>query len=156
MSDLISKKAVVKVIENLCTDCKMYGNDNITLIDAYEAINVITELPTSIEADRWIPVSSGRLPEIEKEVEITVERRWEGKTYTFTCRAIYEDGTMWNEDSGYSWHDLDMEYDEDHDDFKVPEGWFEAVSYAEEFAVIDDFVVAWKPLPEPWKESINV
>ena len=105
------------------------------------------------QSNRWIPVTE-RLPEAEKEVEVTIERRMKNKTYRFTCRAFYEDGTIWNDDSGFNWNDYDdMEYDEEREDWQVPEGWFEAVTYAEEFAVIGDFVVAWRPLSEPWREE---
>jgi hypothetical protein len=48
-----------------------------------------------------------------------------------------------------------MEYNEEKDDYKVPEGWFESVSYVEESHVIDDLVMAWKPISEPWKRDEN-
>ena len=105
------------------------------------------------QTNSWVPVTE-RLPEAEKEVEVTIERRMKNKTFRFTCRAFYEDGTIWSEDSGYGWGDFDdMEYDEEREDYKISKGWFEAVTYAEEFAVIGDFVVAWRPISEPWKEK---
>lgn len=105
------------------------------------------------KADMWIPVTV-RLPECEEEVEVTIERRREGETYTFTCRAIYEDGNMYDEESGYTWNEFDnAEYDEERDDYKVPQGWYESVYYAEEFSSIDDFVIVWKPITKPWKEE---
>ena len=115
-------------------------------IDYY--INKAIEIVKKHANDGWHVVADGDFPECEKEVEITVERHYEDKVYIFTCRAIYEDGNMWREDSGYNWNNFDnVEYDEEKDDWKVPEGWFESVSYAEEFAVIDDFVIAWRELP---------
>lgn len=119
-----------------------------------EALNMAMNALEQQEKERWHVVADGDLPKCEKEVEITVERHYEDKIYTFTCRAIYEDGNRWNEDSSYNWNDFDnAEYDEEKDDWKVPEGWSEAVSYAEEFAVIDDFVIAWKELPEEYKSE---
>ena len=105
--------------------------------------------------EKWIPVSE-RLPENEKEVEVSIERRLENGTRRFTCRAIYEDGSIWSENSRFSWNDFDslnndLEYSKELDDWKVPQGWFEAATYAEEFAAIGDFVVAWRPLPEPYQ-----
>ena len=105
------------------------------------------------QTNSWVPVTE-RLPEAEKEVEVTIERRMKNKTFRFTCRAFYEDGTIWSEDSGYCWGNFDdAEYDEEHGDYKISKGWFEAVTYAEEFRAIDDFVIAWRPVPEPWREE---
>ena len=109
--------------------------------------------------DRWIPVGE-RLPENEKEVEVSIERRLENGTRRLTCRAIYEDGSIWSENSRFSWNDFDgldsdLEYSKELDDWKVPQGWFEAATYAEEFAAIGDFVVAWRPLPEPYAVENN-
>jgi len=99
----------------------------------------------------WIPVSEW-LPECEKAVEVTVERHLPTKTIYLTCRAIYEDGTVWSQDSRFRWENFDnYKYDEERDDWLVPEGWFEAVSYAEEFEAIDDFVIAWREVGEPYK-----
>lgn len=103
----------------------------------------------------WIPVSE-RLPEPEKEVEVTAERHWscsgEDKKIYLTCRAIYENGTIWREDSSFGWENFDnYEYDEERDDWKIPEGWFEYVTYGEESAAIDDFVIAWREIGEPYK-----
>jgi len=105
--------------------------------------------------EKWIPVLE-RLPENEKEVEVSIERRLENGTRRFTCRAIYEDGSIWSENSRFNWNDFDgldsdLEYSKELDDWKVPQGWFEAATYVEEFAVIDDFVIAWRPLPEPYQ-----
>jgi len=107
----------------------------------------------------WIPVGE-RLPENEKEVEVSIERRLENGTRRLTCRAIYEDGTIWSESSRFNWNDFDgldsdLEYSKELDDWKVPQGWFEAATYAEEFAAIGDFVVAWRPLPEPYVVENN-
>jgi len=104
---------------------------------------------------RWIPVGE-RLPENEKEVEVSIERRLENGTRRLTCRAIYEDGNIWSENSRFNWNDFDsldndLEYSKELDDWKVPAGWYEAATYAEEFAAIGDFVVAWRPLPEPYQ-----
>ena len=105
------------------------------------------------QTNSWVPVTE-RLPEAEKEVEVTIERRMKNKTFRFTCRAFYEDGAMWTGDSAYDFSNYDdTEYDEEHEDYKIPEGWFEAVTYMEEFAVIDDFIVAWRPVSEPWREE---
>ena len=106
---------------------------------------------SALERDRWIPVTE-RLPEPEKEVSLTVERRDAyGKCRRFTVRAIYEDGSVDRYNSNYEWDDeLDFDYDSETDTFFVPKGWFEAVTYIEHFQAIPDFDIAWRPLPEPY------
>ena len=102
---------------------------------------------------KWIPVSE-RLPKNEQEVEVTyVQYHWKtGKPLYYTCRAFYTDGIMNTEDSDYVWDDTDnFEYNESLDAYIIPEGWWEAVSFAEEFCCIDRPVIAWRPLPEPYK-----
>ena len=101
----------------------------------------------------WIPCSE-RLPENEQEVEITyVSKYWKtGEPLYLTCRAFYTDGTMTTEDSNYVWNEIDnWEYNENFDAYIIPEGWWEGVSFAEEFYPVDKPVIAWMPLPEPWK-----
>ena len=106
---------------------------------------------------RWI-LCRERKPESEKEVEITyVSKHLEtGEPLCFTARAFYEDGTINTEDSSFSWEDTDnWEYDEEKDGYVIPEGWFESISFAEEFGVVDMPVifcrVPWQCFPRrPW------
>jgi hypothetical protein len=152
----ISKlKSDIGVLENYLNIRSNYKIDNSfeneLIKDLHSAITALE----AQQADMWIPISSGRLPENEKEVDITVERRFEdGDKRVFTCRAVYEDGTVWSEESIYNWENFDnYSYDEEKEDFKVPQGWFESVSYAEESHVIDDYVIAWKYPSAPYKEE---
>lgn len=101
----------------------------------------------------WIPCSK-RFPESEKEVEITyVRKHWKtGEPVYFTARAFYEDGTINTADSSFGWEDTDnWEYDEEKDCYIIPEGWFESVSFAEEFGTVDSPVIAWREIVEPYK-----
>jgi len=101
----------------------------------------------------WIPVSV-RLPENEERVLICCNRKcYSGETIQIRTTAMYEDGTMHTEDSGYSWKDNDFEYCEETYDYIIPEVWYEQNMYCEEFGIVDDFVIAWQPLPEPYKED---
>lgn len=117
-------------------------------------MRVVEEQP---KVGEWIPVSE-RLPDNEQEVEITyVNKHWKtGEPLYFTCRAFYTDGTMNTEESDYVWNETDnWEYNEKLDAYIIPEGWWERVSFAEEFGVIDKPVIAWQPLPEPYEEQNN-
>ena len=101
----------------------------------------------------WIPVTE-RLPENEVNVLITVEHRPIGrKSYRRVVRAFHEDGTWSDIRSAYSWDDDSWDDYVDEDGIVlIPEGWFEAIDYHGEFCAVDDFVIAWMPLPEPYKE----
>lgn len=101
----------------------------------------------------WIPCSE-RMPESEKDVEITyVSKQWKtGEPLYFIARAFYEDGTMTTETSSFNWDDTDhWEYDEEKDYHVIPEGWFESVSFAEEFGAVDMPVIAWREIAEPYR-----
>lgn len=103
----------------------------------------------------WIPVSE-RLPENETEVEISCIRRYIGagnvkKEAYLTARAFYSDGTLTTEDSSFGWDEVyNWEYDEEKDAYIIPEGWWEYVTFSEQFGVVDAEVIAWKPLPAPY------
>ena len=104
----------------------------------------------------WIPCSEKfqKFPENEQEVEITYIRQHykTGEVLYQTARAFYEDGTLTTEESNYSWHGTDnWEYDEKTDSLIIPEGWFESVSFTDEFGIVDMPVIAWRPLTEPYR-----
>ena len=113
------------------------------------------ELAKLREENRWIPVEE-RLPENEVDVLILAERRLYGISETdrrkhhIVATAFHTDGKMNTEDSGYNWElwDTGAEYDEEVDAYIIPEGWWEAVRYGEEFSAVDDIVTHWKPMPK--------
>lgn len=123
---------------------------------SYELGNKIMDYIKNMEKiGEWIPCSE-RLPKNEEEVEITYTRKnyKTGETMYLTARAFYEDGTMNTEDSEYCWNDTDnWEYVEEKDAYIIPEGWFEYAPFTEEFGVVDMTAIAWRPLPEPYKEE---
>lgn len=94
----------------------------------------------------WIPCSQ-RMPENEVDVLIAYSV---GDTKCHIAMAFYEDGTKTTEESDYWWNDIDnFEYSEKDRCFFIPEGWWEAVTFTDEFKPVDREVVAWMPLPEP-------
>lgn len=102
----------------------------------------------------WISVDE-RMPEPEKEVLIFAIRRYkygrEIQEVPIVTTAMYEDGTISNEDSVWNWYDIDFIYDEENDIEYVPEGWWEFRHYNPDDVynnAVDDKVTHWMPLPE--------
>ncbi|MBQ2920141.1 MAG: DUF551 domain-containing protein [Oscillospiraceae bacterium] len=112
------------------------------------------ELAKLREENRWVPVEE-RKPDPETRVWVMAERRTNKGTYNVATTGMYEDGSVWREDSSWYWEEdflsaCNAEYDEDRDDWKVPEGWYEYCVYNEDGkqGAIDDFVTHWKPMPK--------
>lgn len=109
-----------------------------------------------LEQTSWIPVSE-RLPLCEQEVLIcTQSRTISGKTKSIITSAIYEDGNMRECYSRWHWEDIEYEsWDEEEDCGIIPEGWWEYRHYNPDEVynnLVDDFILAWMPLPTPYKE----
>ena len=107
----------------------------------------------------WIPVEE-RLPEVETEVLIHARRKYTGgHIKDIITTAMYEDGTVRENDSCWRWEDVDGEWDEEEDCLIIPEGWWENKHYnpdGELNLAVDDKVIEWMPLPklplpEPYK-----
>lgn len=119
---------------------------------------IVFSQPT-IEMPSWIPCSE-RLPECEQEVLICTEKKLVGKDAyidSIVTPAIYEDGTMLEVDSIWDWDEyIYDEWDDTEDCGIIPEGWFENRHFNPEGVFnnpIDRKVVAWMPLPEPYRED---
>lgn len=148
-----------KLVECLRHDISCFAandmKDNEMYVRVDDMIRMIQGQP---KVGEWIPCSE-RLPESEKEVEITFIRKHciTGEKLYLTARAFYEDGTLTTEDSAYYWDNMDnWEYDEEKDCYIVPEGWFESVTFAEEFESVDMPVIAWREITEPYKPETEV
>lgn len=120
-----------------------------------DAIEIVNQVEQEYN-NGWISVSK-KLPEIETEVEITFIRKHPitKELLYLTARAFYTNGQLTTEDSSYCWNETDnWEYDEEKDAYIIPEGWWESASFAEEFYVVDQKVIAWRPLPKPFREDV--
>ena len=122
---------------------------------AGQSSDAIEELEKS--APRWIPVTE-KLPKCEQEVLICTEKKLIGKDAyidSIVTPAIYEDGTMSENDSMWHWEDIDYAgWDEEEDCGIIPEGWWENRHFNSDGAYnnqVDMKVVAWMPLPDPYE-----
>ena len=122
--------------------------------DAIEIANQVAEeyaTDTNVgNKDGWIPVSSGKMPKVEETVYIVAKRKYKDGSFRYIyTSAIYEDGTVRENDSRWNWEEIVGEWDEDEECLIIPEGWFEDKQYNPEGVInynVDDEVVAWKPI----------
>ena len=114
-----------------------------------DCISNIQSQPTITQLDHeWIPCSE-RLP--KETVLVTVKTKT--SRYRYVCEAVWIPRWTWKA-SFDNWEDC-SEYNEDEDEFYVNEGWYERVHNWDEYSYIgiEDDVLAWMPLPEPYKEG---
>ena len=101
--------------------------DSITVI-----VNILSEEYKGNLSEKltgWIPVTE-RLPESEKEVLIIARRKYTGgKILEIVTTAMYEDGTVREDDSRWNWSDIEGEWDEEKECYIIPEGWWEYKHY---------------------------
>lgn len=129
-----------------CTE--RLADEAITMIERLTAENTALR-----EKKRWIPVAE-RLPEPETDVLAVCNRNG----YIFVIPAIYEDGKMLTQDSAWNWSDIYCYglYDEEADDYYIPEGWWENRQFNPDDVYnnpVDCAVTHWMPLPEAPEEG---
>lgn len=138
--DLISRRELIEKVQIYFSENRIHQND---------LAEVIVNLPT-VHNNGWI-LCSERLPQVETEVYIVAKRKYRGGTVRYiTTTAMYEDGTVRENDSCWRWEDIEGEWDEDEDCIIIPEGWWEYRHYNPDDVynnAVDDEVIAWMPLP---------
>ena len=147
MYEYIEREALKK---SIIEKANPVGYTHIIPQDVYSTVLSIVECEAAVDVSEimrgeWISVKD-RLPECEKEVLIVTDNG-------IITTAMYEDGKMSADDSTWNWYDLD--YDEDRDEYLIPEGWWENKHYNPDEAYnncVDDKVTHWMPLPEPPEE----
>ena len=96
----------------------------------------------------WIPVAE-RLPESGVHVLVCCRVKWVGGgERSYVCDAFYS--APKTEICSYD-YDIEAEYDEETDEYYLPEGWWEIIKNWDDYScvAIEDFVSHWMPLPEP-------
>lgn len=153
---------VAKCLEAL-RDYRRFGFGMICGPDKKVAVKDVIEVIEGLEdhirdlakmVPKWISVEE-RLPENEKAVLIATKWSCMGMRGTAVSCGFYTNGKTFTGDSDYNWDDgdVDLGYDEEEDEYIVPEGWWEGVRFTEHFSAVDDPVTHWMPLPEPPNEG---
>lgn len=151
MVDYIDRQAAIAAIDKYIKHLRGMSETGWNGSLATDEIkDIISELPSP-----WVSVAD-RPPEVETEVIIACDRNG----YRFTCPAIYEDGKMLRQDSIWNWNEIENYgcYDEDADDFYIPEGWWENRQFNLDDVYnnqVDCAVTHWMPLPDTPYEVNN-
>ena len=157
---LISLNAAIDALEKVADlfPWKVLGNR-----DSYDRYNeawndAIGRAEIEIEklppAQQWIPVTPKTLPKTEEKVLVTCEHLdIYGKPHRYVCKAYHVDRYTMRSDVDW-WDEGCDEYREEDDQYYVLEGWYEYIHNWGDYSsvcITEDKVVAWMPLPEPWK-----
>lgn len=124
-------------------NCQQYTDQRI--------VSDVLEKYVNVNDDGWI-FCNEHFPTVETEVLIVANRKYKGgdSQYIITT-AMYEDGTVLENDSCWNWEDIEGEWDEENDCYIIPEGWWENRHYNPDEVynnVVDDEVIAWQYLPQ--------
>ena len=101
---------------------------------------------------QWIPVTE-QLPESGVHVLACCCVKWVGGGgRSYVCDAFYSSPKT--EICSYN-EDIESEYDEETDEYYMPEGWWEVIKNWDDYScvAIADFVTHWMPLPEPPRDG---
>jgi len=130
-----------RVIENI-----LNALDRLPLY-AKKAKEIVQE---EAKGNGWI-YCRDEMPPVEKEVFVLTKRKFSNNTFKYVCTtALYEDGTIRENDSCWNWEDVDGEWDEEEDCLIIPEGWWEYRHFNADGVLnnaIDCEVIAWQPMP---------
>lgn len=134
-----------KIIENLLLERNaekiVYPTEE-SIQEHKEQCDFLIKLLEKEKTNGW-QLCSLEMPKAEVEVLIMTEN---GTVTT----AMYEDGTISEDDSWWWWDGIEFDYDEETDTNFIPEGWWEYKHFNGDAVynnAIDTKVVFWQPLP---------
>ena len=119
----------------------------------FQAAEAIEKL---VKAKSWT-LAADELPPNEEEVLLCVEMRCRPEVAIRSIvRGIYTDGKHYLSNSRplLNIDDLEAKYDEQKDDYIIPQGWWEVTriymfgTLCKDIEEIDGTVISWMPLPE--------
>ena len=131
MSDLISRQAALEKVRAMQT-YKLFVGDDMILVDKAEVQTELMMLPTAQPEQRWIPCSE-RLPEEYGEFLVTMTEKAKAKDLGFDIDETYIRKMRYNSNG-----------------WQLPR---HIPSWINE--AVKDEVLAWMPLPEPYKGCEN-
>ena len=104
---------------------------------------------------RWIPCSE-RLPETGQPVRITAEVKNDRMATRYTCNGYHVNRYEMEADN--CWDAECTEYREEDDKYYVLPGWYEIIHNWPEYGSvgIDDSIIAWQPMQEPYSERSKI
>lgn len=150
MDESISReKAIANIKAAYCCGCENYNGVRCRACQIMDAIDVLEDEPAVVpDVQRWRDPDKDP-PKVEEEVLVMYRTLSFG--YGITT-GYYEDGTILSQDSIFCWDDLAEwgELDEEHDDYIIPEGWWEYRHFNQDEAYnnrVNFLVVGWMPLP---------
>ena len=138
MNDLIDRQAAIRIASGYCHPANIAKE--------------LAKLPSAQPEPQWIPCER-ELPSDNREVEVTCKvRRFDGKEYKYTCHASYVHRYSIESTDYCNFEECD-EYNEEEDKYYALPGWYERVHNWDDYSycVIEDFVMAWREQPEPWR-----
>ena len=145
----------VEIIEQFAAEYK--GCTLCYLQTPCEYQNKDCKVPDGEINNGWIPCTK-EMPPVETEVFILAKRKFKyGDCRYIRTTAMYEDGTVSECDSCWSWEDIEGEWDEENDCYIIPEGWWENRHYNPDEVynnAVDDEVIAWQLLPPEYQPNI--
>ena len=95
------------------------------------------------EARKWIPLSEQK-PEPQTMVLAKIDRG-EGKTWVILAKFIPA-RTVLAEDFFEDYDEDDMDYDEENDQYYVPETWVECSWFGSDLMFHSEPVIEWRPI----------
>lgn len=152
--ELIDRKSAIDIVNNLKFKMLRVLNESFKGSDvlcALEAAKRELEKLAYYVPDEFYP--EWRNPETDPpKVETEVLVLYHRYGYLGITTAHYEDGNVFSEDSEWNWENLPDwgTYDEERDDYRIPEGWWEYRHFNQDDVYnnkIDCAVVGWMPLP---------